>query len=279
MAFGYLFLALILALTLNHPNRFMRATGALIAAISLIMIVISIIMADVDGTLAEFSERASGLDVHKPLILNLQAVAASIAIPFLLWASWSQLRRSAVETPPLRNSKRAFGLVSRWLHWGMAVLILCLIPIGLFVAVLPKSSIDRESFLSAHQSLGLTVLALVFVRLAWLAMSPAPAPSAGLTSSERILALATRVCLYLIVIGFPISGLLVNVFQADPVDLYGWTIPPLFAPDARAAALASAAHAIVLPLAFYAAIFAHVGAAVKHHFIDRRVGEIRRMIA
>jgi cytochrome b561 len=34
-----------------------------------------------------------------------------------------------------------------------------------------------------------------------------------------------------------------------------------------------------LPLAFYAAIFAHVGAAVKHHFIDRRVGEIRRMIA
>jgi cytochrome b561 len=106
----------------------------------------------------------------------------------------------------------------------------------------------------------LTVLTLVFVRLVWLAMSPAPAQSAGLTSWERILARATRVCLYLIVIGFPISGFLVNVFQADPVDLYGWTIPPPFAPNARAATLASAAHAVILPLAFYAAIFAHVGA-------------------
>jgi cytochrome b561 len=110
-------------------------------------------------------------------------------------------------------------------------------------------------------------------------MNPAPALSTGLTSWERFLALATRVCLYLTVVGFPLSGLLVNVFQAEPVDLYGWTIPPPFAPDARAAELASAAHAVVLPLAFYAAIFAHVGAAMKHHFIDRRVGEIRRMIA
>jgi cytochrome b561 len=197
----------------------------------------------------------------------------------LLWAGWTQLRRPVVETQPLRNSTRAFGLVSRSLHWGMAVMILCLIPIGLFVAVLSKSSPDREAFLSAHQSLGLTVLALVFLRLAWLRISPAPALSAGLTSWERLLALWTRVCLYLIVIGFPLSGFFVNVFRAEPVVLYGWTIPPPFAPDSRLAALASAAHSVVLPLAFYAAIFAHVGASIKHHFIDRRVGEIRRMIA
>jgi cytochrome b561 len=226
MAFGYLLLALVLAFTLNHSNRFVRATGALIAAIGLFMIVLSILLADVDGTFAAFSERATGLDVHKPLILNVQAVAASIAIPFLLWAGWTQLRRTAVEASPLRNSPRAFGLVSRSLHWGMAVMILCLIPIGLFVSVLPKGSIDRDSFLVAHQSVGLTVLALVFVRLAWLGMNPAPALSTGLTSWERFLALATRVCLYLTVVGFPLSGLLVNVFQAEPVDLYGWTIPP-----------------------------------------------------
>jgi cytochrome b561 len=76
-----------------------------------------------------------------------------------------------------------------------------------------------------------------------------------------------------------LSGFFVNVFQAEPVDLYGWTIPPPFAPESRLAALASAAHAVVLPVAFYAAISAHVGAAIKHHFIDRRMGEIRRMVA
>jgi len=189
------------------------------------------------------------------------------------------LQRPKVEKTPFRNSTRAFGLVSRLLHWGMAVIIFCLIPIGLFVSVLPKSSPDRESFLSTHQSLGLTVLALVFVRLAWLRINPAPTLPAELTSWERFLALSTRVCLYLIIIGFPLSGFLVNVFQAEPVDLYGWTIPPPFAPDACMAALASAAHAVALPLAFYAAIFAHVGAVMKRHLIDRRVDEIRRMIA
>jgi cytochrome b561 len=279
MAFGYLLLALVLAFTLNHANRFVRATAALITAIGLFMIVLSIVLADVDGTFAAFSEGASGLSVHKPLILNVQAVAASIAIPFLLWAGWIQLRRPAVETPSFRNSTQAFGLVSRWLHWGMAVMILCLIPIGLFVSVLPKSSTDREAFLAAHQSMGLTVLALVFVRLAWLGICPAPALSTRLNSWERFLALGTRVCLYLIIIGFPLSGFLENIFQAEPVDLYGWMIPPPFSADIRGAAFASAVHAVVLPLAFYAAIFAHVGAAMKHHFIDRRAGEIRRMIA
>ncbi|MFY9657755.1 MAG: cytochrome b [Methylocystis sp.] len=279
MAFGYLLLALVLAFALNYPNRFLRAMGALIAALGLFMITISIVLAEVDGTFAAFSAGAFGLEVYKPLILGAQAVAASIAIPFLLWAGWTELRRPAVETTPLRNSTRAFGLVSRALHWAMAVMIFCLIPIGLFFSVLPKSSADRASFLSAHQSLGLTVLALVFVRLAWLKMSPAPAPSAGLTSWERFLALSTRVCLYLIAVGFPLSGFFVNAFQAEAVDLYGWTIPLPFGPDARIAALASAAHAVALPLAFYAAIFAHVGAVMKHHFIDRRVDEIRRMIA
>jgi cytochrome b561 len=279
MAFGYLLLALVLAFTLNHPSRFVRAMGALIAAIGLFMIVISIVLANVDGTFAASFASPSTFDVYNLLTLNVQAVAASIAIPFLVWVGWTQLRRPTVETPPLRNSTRAFGLVSRSLHWGMAVMILCLIPIGLFVSVLPKSSTDRESFLSAHQSLGLTILALVFVRVAWLGISPGPALSAGLTSWERFLALWTRVCLYLIVIGFPLSGFLVNAFRAEPVDFYGWTIAQPFAPDARMAALASAAHAVVLPVAFYAAIFAHVGAAMKHHFIDRRLGEIRRMIA
>ncbi len=279
MAIGYLLLASVLAFTLNHPKPLLRAMGALIAALGLFMIATSIVLADVDGAFATFSKGASGLDAHKPQILIVQAAAASIAIPFLLRAGWTELHRGEVTTKPLRNSACAFGLVSRALHWGMAVMIFCLIPMGLFVSVLPESSPDRESFLAAHQSLGLTVLALVFVRLAWLRISPAPALPAEFASWERLWALSIRACLYLIVIGFPLSGFLVNVFHAETVDLYGWTISPPFAQNADMASLASAAHALILPFAFYVAIFAHVGAAMKRHFIDRRVDAIRRMIA
>jgi cytochrome b561 len=34
----------------------------------------------------------------------------------------------------------------------------------------------------------------------------------------------------------------------------------------------------VLPVAFYLALFAHLGAVTKHHFIERRPQDIRRML-
>jgi cytochrome b561 len=37
-------------------------------------------------------------------------------------------------------------------------------------------------------------------------------------------------------------------------------------------------HDRILPLVFYGIIFAHLGAVLKHHFVDRRVGDVRRML-
>jgi cytochrome b561 len=34
----------------------------------------------------------------------------------------------------------------------------------------------------------------------------------------------------------------------------------------------------VLPAVFYLALFAHLGAVIKHHFIERRPQDIRRML-
>ena len=50
MAFNYLALAVALALSLNATNRFVRAGGTLLAALALVMLVVSIVMADLDGT-------------------------------------------------------------------------------------------------------------------------------------------------------------------------------------------------------------------------------------
>jgi hypothetical protein len=34
----------------------------------------------------------------------------------------------------------------------------------------------------------------------------------------------------------------------------------------------------MLPVAFYLALFAHLGAVTNHHFIERRPQDIRRML-
>jgi membrane protease YdiL (CAAX protease family) len=128
----YLCLAVILALTLNHANRYVRACGTLIVAIALAFIVLSIYLADTDGTFAALP--APNL---RPELLNTLAVLAVAAILFLLWAAWRQLHRPLPSDMPWRNTEATFGLVSRGAHWAIATLVLCLIPIGLFMQSLP----------------------------------------------------------------------------------------------------------------------------------------------
>lgn len=66
------------------------------------------------------------------------------------------------------NTPHTHGLVSRILHWTTAVLIAVNIPLGLYVAGLPRGDQFREDLLSQmHKPLGLLLLFLVVGRLGW----------------------------------------------------------------------------------------------------------------
>ncbi len=279
MALSYLALAFALAFSLNAANRFVRASGTLLAALVLVMLVVSIVMADFDGTFRDMAPAASPLDPFKPLILNIQAAVATAAAVFLFWASWLQLKRNPIKAAPLLNTASTFGLLSRSAHWITATLILCLIPMGLFISVLKEGSPDHAEFLAAHQSLGLTVLGIAALRLLWLVLSLPPAPAAGLTPRERRLARAAHIGLYGLILTFPVSGFLVSAYGGETAQFFGWTVPSPVAPAKSAASFWMAAHDIVLPFLFYALIFAHVGAVLKHHVLDGRKDDIRRMLA
>jgi cytochrome b561 len=278
MAASYLVLAIVLAFALNHSNGLIRAAGTLIAALGLAMIVVSIILADFDGTFSALPPRSDRLDTLNPLILNIQAVAGAIATVFLVWAAWLQTRRSAAEPISRFNTKTGFGLVSRYAHWITATLMLCLIPMGLFIAVLREDSPDRAGFVAAHQSLGLALIPIVALRLLWLLASPPPLLPKCLRRGERLLAQVVHLALYCLILAFPVSGYLMTAYKGDAVQFFGWIVPALVAPDTRASVNWAAAHNIVLPFAFYAIIFAHVGGVLKHHFVDGRAGAIRRML-
>jgi cytochrome b561 len=215
----------------------------------------------------------------KPLILNIQAAIATAAAVFLFWASWLQLRRHPIKAAPPLNTASTFGLLSRSAHWITATLILCLIPMGLFVSVLKVGSPDRAEFLAAHQSLGLTVLGIAGLRLFWLLLSPPPGPPAGSTPRERRLARAAHMGLYGLILAFPVSGFLMSAYGGEAVQFFGWTAPSPVAQANGAASFWMAAHDLVLPFLFYALIFAHVGAVLKHHVLDGRKDDIRRMLA
>lgn len=279
MAFGYLFLAIILALTLNLNNRFFRAFGTFCAALGLVMIALSIVLANLDGTLDRFTEGKTWFAGSTALVLNMQAVVASIAVPVLVWAAWTQLKRPAAEGRGLRNSPTTFGLVSRFVHWGTAVLVLCLVPMGLFVSVLPGDSDDRSMFLAAHQSLGLVILVLSAFRLIWLIASPAPQPHQGAPQWEKSAARGAHIALYFLILAFPLSGVLMNLARRDSIDIFGWQAIASIGPAPGLAWSMTLMHNALLPFAFYVVIFFHIGAVLKHHFLERRTMDVRRMLA
>jgi len=271
----YLILAVVIAFTLNHANPFVRAGGTLLAAVGLAFIVLSIILADLDGT---FAALPAGLGKAGPLLLNAQAVIASAAVLFLLWAAWRQVRRPTVALVPWRNTDSMFGLVSRYAHWASALLILCLVPMGLFMTVLPEGSPDRDVFMAVHQTLGVTVLVLVLLRLAWLRLSAPPPLPSDLKPWERRLAGALHPVLYGLILGLPVTGLLLSVSQGGPLELYGWLMPLPAGAGRGAWSVWVVLHNQALPVLFYAVIAMHLGAVLKHHFLARRPADVRRML-
>lgn len=214
--------------------------------------------------------------IHRitPGILNVQAAIAVIGILFLAWSAWAQARRPVTEPLPLRNDTARFGKASRGFYWVIAVLMFCLVPIGLFMAILPASPPERAGFVAAHQSLGLTVLVLVIGRIIWLIVSPPPSPLVRLTPREQHASRAVHACLYLLLLAFPVSGYLIS--QGSSIDFYGWAIAPIAFSGPSPVALAI--HAWALPTLFYAALVLHIGAVLKRHFGDGDASAVRRML-
>lgn len=174
------------------------------------------------------------------------------------------------------------------LHWAIAASILFMIPLGFTMHELAEDGVATQGLFEAyqlHKSIGLTVLVLTLVRLAWrLTHRPPPLP-AGMPAWERLAARATHWAFYVLTLALPLTGWLYvsagwSIHDDQPLPVatrwFGlFEVPHLFglqnlAPDSRedAAEAALTAHAY---LAFAAIGLAalHVVAALKHHFFDR----------
>ena len=75
----------------------------------------------------------------------------------------------------LRNSPDAFGLVTRILHWLMALLVIGMLALGLRIEDMEPGLANLWLY-GLHKTLGFALLALIVVRLGWHLISPPPPP-------------------------------------------------------------------------------------------------------
>ncbi|WP_295918214.1 cytochrome b [uncultured Xanthomonas sp.] len=168
-----------------------------------------------------------------------------------------------------RNTPDRWGSVSQTLHWLIAALILLLGVIGLTMGELPKTPKYFWVY-TAHKSLGLTVLALVIVRLGWRLYAGAPKPVPGTPGWQERIADATHALLYVMIFAIPLSGWLYD--SASGLRPFRWfglvAVPKLSAPNEHLRDLSHTVHEWGFWL-LIAVVLAHAGAAFYHHLFQR----------
>jgi cytochrome b561 len=152
------------------------------------------------------------------------------------------------------------------LHWLVAVAVVATFPLGVFLADLPTS--PRKSELADyHRWIGVTVFALMALRVAWRA-THRPPPLPPLPAWQRRAAAVTHWALYALLLAIPLSGWLYSsAAGATTTYLDLWRLPDAVGADEALAAALKLAHQ-TLNFGLLALAVAHVAAAVKHHFVD-----------
>ncbi|HUH59995.1 MAG TPA: cytochrome b [Candidimonas sp.] len=152
------------------------------------------------------------------------------------------------------------------LHWLVAVGLCGTFALGFYMHDLPLSP-SKLQFYSWHKWAGVSLFMLVLVRLAWRLSHPAPRLP-DMHPAMHFLAHAAHVLLYVLMVAIPLSGWLMSSAQGFQVVWFGIVpLPDLVDKNAALGGFLKDAHGI-LNYMFLAAVIAHIGAALKHHFID-----------
>ena len=178
-----------------------------------------------------------------------------------------------------------YSAVAIVLHWLIAAAIV----FQVIIAWRMGGGRTPEGFalVQLHKSIGITVLLLSLVRLAWrLTHRPPPLP-AGMATWEKVLAKVAHVGLYVIMIGLPITGwIMVSASRIQvPTLLYGvipWPHVPGLAHLAEPAK--SAWHGFgetgheVLAWGAYVLVALHVAGALKHQLFSKDEPVLAHMV-
>ena len=176
----------------------------------------------------------------------------------------------------LRNSLDRWGAVSKLLHWTIVLLIGWLAWRGLTMVDLPPTPAKINAY-ALHKSVGLTLLALVALRLGWRLLAGAPEPVPGTPSWQVRIAAITHWALYALMFAMPISGWVFNSASGYPLQWFKqFNLPAIAGRDDGLAELAIQAHATGFWLLLLLVLM-HAGAALYHHLFQAD-DTLRRML-
>jgi cytochrome b561 len=165
----------------------------------------------------------------------------------------------------MNDNVNDYSAVAKLLHWVAALCVLVAWLLGTFIDDLPKSAEAKVLFV--HMSLGLTVVALLILRLGWRFARPVPTLVTKLGPWADFVAVAMQWLLLALMIAVPVSGITLEFARGQPLPLFGFAEVASPWPGDRA--FARSVKEVHETVANILLVFAtlHAAAALFHHFV------------
>ncbi|MBN8990600.1 MAG: cytochrome b [Rhizobiales bacterium] len=161
----------------------------------------------------------------------------------------------------------AYGNTAKVFHWLIVVLLVVQFAIGWLMPDIQPGA-PPGSAMTYHISIGLIILMLIILRLAWRLFHPV-APADTLPRWQRLTSESVHWLLYGLVFATAMSGWFFASFRGWQVSpLFGVPLPMLAAPESAAVRLVGGWHQAA-GVGLLIAIGVHVTAAFMHAFVFR----------
>ncbi len=186
-------------------------------------------------------------------------------------AGMSAADRQNIRHDEIPDSGRQFNYdgAQRGFHWTMAVFIIVAMMLGIYASFLPPGTSPRKELLDIHKSLGMTVLVLVPLRLAYRFVVGEPPYHAALSRLVHLGARLGHFGLYGLMLAVPISGYIYSAaggYSLPWFGLFSW--PRLLARNEALARFGEDIHFWV-GWSFVALLCTHLAAVAWHVFAKR----------
>jgi cytochrome b561 len=165
------------------------------------------------------------------------------------------------------TARLQYGPTAKVFHWLIVALLLVQYSIGWLMPDIHRG--DRPgAAMTFHVSVGLTILMLIILRLAWRLSHPV-APESSLPPWQRLSSAAVHWLLYALALATSATGWLFASFRGWSMSYFFLAPMPMLAPDNAAAGKAIDGLHQAMEWALLAVIGIHVVAALAHIFIYR----------
>lgn len=161
-----------------------------------------------------------------------------------------------------------YSTAYKYMHWGIALLVITMLSFGFFLGGLPGSF--KPAAYMLHKSTGLTILALMLIRLVWIIKSGKPALPSYVPFWERLLATTVQRLLYIGLIGMALAGwIMATASNKIPVYFGLFRVPCPFIPQNEELAHWMNSTHKNLAWVLLVLVGLHIAGALKHWLIQK----------